>query len=172
MDDKELARRTWGSSPTGWSARASTSLGLAPSSRRSCTIGEATKCLGFPRWCRFTRPVASASWRIGFGPGYDALTFLEAGAHYSGIDITPENVDRAKKHLGFFGYSPDVREGDAEALPYDDASFDFVFFQRRPASWSGHPPRPLRSGPRPAPRQDHLLGATCRIARTVPPPNA
>jgi hypothetical protein len=29
---------------------------------------------------------------VGFRPGYDALTFLQNGAIYCGIDITPENI--------------------------------------------------------------------------------
>jgi ubiquinone/menaquinone biosynthesis C-methylase UbiE len=64
---------------------------------------------------------------IGFGPGFDALTFMSHGAIYSGVDITPENVDRTKSHLGYFGYSPDVREADAENLPFPAGSFDVVY---------------------------------------------
>jgi SAM-dependent methyltransferase len=64
---------------------------------------------------------------IGFGPGYDALTFLQNGALYTGIDITPENVERTKQHLAFFGLVPDVREGDAEHLEFADDSFDAIY---------------------------------------------
>jgi hypothetical protein len=32
-----------------------------------------------------------------FGPGYDALTFLQNGAIYCGIDITPKNIERTRK---------------------------------------------------------------------------
>ena len=31
---------------------------------------------------------------VGFGAGYDAYEFCRHGAVYSGIDITPENIDR------------------------------------------------------------------------------
>src|SRR3546814_17600834 len=41
---------------------------------------------------------------IGFGPGYDALSFLQAGADYHGIDLTPENIERTRKHLGYYGF--------------------------------------------------------------------
>jgi ubiquinone/menaquinone biosynthesis C-methylase UbiE len=64
---------------------------------------------------------------IGFGPGYDALTFLENGADYQGIDITPENVERTRKHLAFYGYEPKVQQGDAENLPFADDTFDVAF---------------------------------------------
>jgi SAM-dependent methyltransferase len=64
---------------------------------------------------------------VGFGPGYDAFAFMRSGALYSGIDITPENVERTKQHLGHYGLSPDVLEADAEQLPFDDAAFDVVY---------------------------------------------
>lgn len=64
---------------------------------------------------------------IGFGPGYDALKFMQSGADYTGIDITEQNVERTKKHLGFFELTPNVQQGDAESLPFSDASFDVVY---------------------------------------------
>src|SRR3546814_9176077 len=64
---------------------------------------------------------------IGFGPGYDALSFLQAGADYHGIDLTPENIERTRKHLGYYGFEPDVRQGDAEHLPHPDGTFDIVY---------------------------------------------
>jgi ubiquinone/menaquinone biosynthesis C-methylase UbiE len=64
---------------------------------------------------------------LGFGPGYDALACMQNGADYRGIDITPENVERTRKHLAFYGYEPKVELGDAENLPFEDESFDIVF---------------------------------------------
>jgi ubiquinone/menaquinone biosynthesis C-methylase UbiE len=64
---------------------------------------------------------------IGFGPGFDAFNFMSQGAVYSGIDITPENVERTINHLRYFGYVPDVREGDAENLPFADGTFDVAY---------------------------------------------
>jgi ubiquinone/menaquinone biosynthesis C-methylase UbiE len=52
---------------------------------------------------------------------------MQAVAYYRGIDITTENVERTKKHLGFFSFTPDVVQGDAEALPYPHNSFDIVY---------------------------------------------
>jgi len=64
---------------------------------------------------------------LGFGAGYDAYEFCRNGADYTGIDITPENVERTQKHLGFYGYTPHVMEGDAENLQFADESFDALF---------------------------------------------
>ena len=64
---------------------------------------------------------------LGFGPGYDALTCLQNGADYYGIDITPENIGRTKKHLSICGYDPKIILSDAENLPFASERFDIVF---------------------------------------------
>lgn len=64
---------------------------------------------------------------LGCGAGYDAYEFCRNGARYTGIDITPENIERTIKHLGYYGYSPQVQEGDAEHLSFADRSFDVVY---------------------------------------------
>lgn len=64
---------------------------------------------------------------MGCGAGYDAYEFCRNGADYTGIDIAPENIERTKKHLSFYGYSPIILEGDAENLEFEDESFDMVF---------------------------------------------
>ena len=64
---------------------------------------------------------------LGCGAGYDAYEFMRNGANYTGIDLTPENPIRVIKHLSYFGYKPNVMEGDAEALLFHEASFDIVF---------------------------------------------
>ena len=64
---------------------------------------------------------------LGCGAGYDAYEFCRNGVIYTGIDITPENIDRTKKHLGYYGYAPNVLEGDAENLQFGDGTFDVVF---------------------------------------------
>jgi SAM-dependent methyltransferase len=64
---------------------------------------------------------------LGCGAGYDAYEFIRNGAEYTGIDITPENIERTKKHLAFYGYIPKVFVGDAEDLEFMEGSFDIVF---------------------------------------------
>ena len=64
---------------------------------------------------------------IGCGAGYDAYEFARFGADYTGIDLVPENIHRTKVHLGLYGLKADVREADAEDLPFPDSSFDVVF---------------------------------------------
>jgi ubiquinone/menaquinone biosynthesis C-methylase UbiE len=64
---------------------------------------------------------------IGCGAGYDAFEFMRNGADYTGIDLVPENPNRVRKHLGYFGFEPRVLEADAESLPFEDETFDVVF---------------------------------------------
>ena len=64
---------------------------------------------------------------VGCGAGYDALEFCRAGALYRGIDLTPENPLRARLHLGFYGYTPDILQGDAENLSFADDAFDAYY---------------------------------------------
>jgi len=64
---------------------------------------------------------------LGCGAGYDAYFFCKNGADYTGIDIALENVERTKRHLSFYGYTPNVIEGDAEELPFEDEIFDLVY---------------------------------------------
>lgn len=64
---------------------------------------------------------------MGCGAGYDAYESCRNGTHYVGIDITPENPERTRKHLGFYGYTPQVITGDAENLPFKTESFEILF---------------------------------------------
>jgi SAM-dependent methyltransferase len=59
---------------------------------------------------------------VGCGPGYVSAAAAERGAVSTGLDFSGEMVAIAKKmfpHIEF-------REGDAQNLPFDDASFDRV----------------------------------------------
>jgi SAM-dependent methyltransferase len=64
---------------------------------------------------------------IGCGTGVHARLLAEAGARLSAVDLTPTAVELTRRRLELAGLSGDVREADAEHLPYDDASFDFVW---------------------------------------------
>lgn len=64
---------------------------------------------------------------VGFGSGFSVQLFAEAGANVTGIDLTPWAVETTRARLRAFDLEADVDEGDAEALPFDDESFDLVF---------------------------------------------
>ena len=63
---------------------------------------------------------------VGCGQGIDLARYAAAGARVVGIDLTPRHVELARSHLAGRGLSATVVEGDAEALPFVDRSFDRV----------------------------------------------
>jgi SAM-dependent methyltransferase len=66
---------------------------------------------------------------VACGTGVVAVTAARRGAKVSGLDLTPVLIERARKNASIAGVEIDFIEGDAEALPYTDASFDLVLSQ-------------------------------------------
>jgi len=64
---------------------------------------------------------------IGCGMGSDGVSFAIAGAEYTGIDLTPHNVELARKQLECYGVTGTVRVMDAENLEFPDNAFDCVY---------------------------------------------
>lgn len=60
---------------------------------------------------------------VGTGSGLFAEEFYKRGIQTTGIDLNPEMIDAAKSFLP----NCDFHIGVAEALPFDDNSFDMVF---------------------------------------------
>jgi SAM-dependent methyltransferase len=63
---------------------------------------------------------------VATGAGNAALPAARAGARVTGLDLTPELLDDARRHAAEEELEIDWVQGDAEALPFDDASFDRV----------------------------------------------
>ncbi|HEV2975270.1 MAG TPA: methyltransferase domain-containing protein [Solirubrobacteraceae bacterium] len=63
---------------------------------------------------------------VGCGQGIDLVEYAIAGARATGVDLTPRHVELARRHLAALGLSASVVHGDAEQLPFRNASFDFV----------------------------------------------
>jgi SAM-dependent methyltransferase len=67
---------------------------------------------------------------VGTGTGVVALTAARAGAKVTGLDLTPALLDHARENARIAGQGGIVwTDGDAEDLPYPDASFDVVVSQ-------------------------------------------
>lgn len=64
---------------------------------------------------------------IGCGPGWVTVQYAAAGAKVSSVDLTSAAVELCKKHLDYRGLTADVRQGNAEQLPFPDNHFDMVF---------------------------------------------
>lgn len=126
-DGKAEAQKTWGASPTGWTSAPEHAPGTLEFFEKARAFRDQEEQPWLSQVVPFSSMKDKRVLEIGCGPGYDALKLMQAGADYSGIDITAENVERTKRHLGFLGFDPDVRQGDAEALPFPDASFDVAY---------------------------------------------
>lgn len=64
---------------------------------------------------------------IGVGLGADHHRFALAGARLSGIDLTERAVEHTRRRFDLFGLESHIQVGDAESLPFEDASFDWVY---------------------------------------------
>ena len=77
---------------------------------------------------------------VGTGSGGNvAIPAALRGARVVGLDVTPELLESARGHAAEAGVDVEWIEGDAQALPFGDASFDRVvstfgamFAQRKP----------------------------------------
>ena len=63
---------------------------------------------------------------VGCGSGQLALMAAKDGMEVTGVDIASNSVERARERAQAEGVQARFEEGDAEALPFDDARFDVV----------------------------------------------
>jgi SAM-dependent methyltransferase len=66
---------------------------------------------------------------VGCGTGVVAVTAARIGARVRGLDLTPELLERARENARIANVEIEFREGDVEALPFEDAAFDVVLSQ-------------------------------------------
>jgi SAM-dependent methyltransferase len=66
---------------------------------------------------------------VACGTGVVAVTAARLGAQATGLDLTPELLERARENAQIAGVGVEWHEGDAEQLPFGDAAFDVVLSQ-------------------------------------------
>ena len=72
-------------------------------------------------------PRAGERWLdVATGTGAVALRAARAGADVTGVDLAPALIETARRNASAEGLDVTFDVGDAEALPYEDASFDAV----------------------------------------------
>ena len=117
---------------------------------------------------------------VGCGTGVVAVTAARAGARVNALDLSPVLLERAKQNAALAGVEIEFKEGDVEALPYGDATFDVVtsqfghMFAPRPDVAIGEMLRVLKPGGTIAFSTwppEHFVGQMfALVARHVPPP--
>lgn len=63
---------------------------------------------------------------VAAGTGNTAIRAAEVGANVTALDITPEHFVAGRREAASRGVQLEWVEGDAEALPFEDAQFDVV----------------------------------------------
>src|SRR3954451_9251633 len=72
---------------------------------------------------------------LGCGTGYISAWLARRGAMPIGIDLTPAQLDTARKMQQQFGIEFPLVEGNAESTPFADASADFVISEYGASIW-------------------------------------
>lgn len=71
-------------------------------------------------------PAGSQVLELAPGPGYLAIEIARSGRQVSALDISKSFVKIAGENANKAGVTVDVRHGNAAAMPFADASFDYV----------------------------------------------
>jgi SAM-dependent methyltransferase len=80
-----------------------------------------------PQYADFEGSRGKRVLEIGVGLGTDFVRFARAGANVTGVDLTEHSAKLVARRLELEGLDGEVRLADAEALPFEDNSFDRVY---------------------------------------------
>jgi SAM-dependent methyltransferase len=80
------------------------------------------------KFARFEEGNAEDVLEIGVGMGADHLEWAKSRPRrLAGVDLTPRAVAWTAQRLSGYGFASELREGDAEHLPFSDNSFSIVY---------------------------------------------
>jgi SAM-dependent methyltransferase len=72
---------------------------------------------------------------LGCGTGYFSAWFAQRGARPVGVDVTPAQLDTARRLQAETGIGFPLVEASAESVPLPDASFDLAFSEYGASIW-------------------------------------
>lgn len=86
------------------------------------TEGHILQCLDAIRFA------GKRTLEIGLGQGADSEQIIRRGGRWSGLDLTPESVQRVRLRLQLRGLPyEDLKQGSVLEIPYDTGSFDILY---------------------------------------------
>ena len=80
-----------------------------------------------PQVMEFSSHAGERVLEIGAGLGTDLAQFAKHGALTTDLDLSSGHLEHAKRNFALRGLTGAFRHGDAETLPFDDATFDVVY---------------------------------------------
>jgi len=122
---KERVRAFWQANPCGVKF-----ADAPPGTRQFYELVEAhryTKEWHIPIAANFANASGLKVLEIGCGLGTDGAQFAEAGADYTGVDLTEAAIELARKRFELFDVKGKFQTADAEDLEFADNSFDVVY---------------------------------------------
>lgn len=126
----EIKRRTreqWGNDPCG----AIHGDGYEIGSREFFDNVEMHRYEVYAPWMRDVMEFAGFAGKelleVGCGMGSDLLQFARGGSIVTGLDYTPRSVEISRRRFRVYDVPGTFLIGDAENLPFPDASFDVVY---------------------------------------------
>jgi ubiquinone/menaquinone biosynthesis C-methylase UbiE len=75
---------------------------------------------------RFRERKGKSVLEIGCGIGIDAAEFARHGAQVTTLDLSPKNIELAKKYFSYNNLKGNLLVGNAEAMEFEDNAFDVV----------------------------------------------
>jgi ubiquinone/menaquinone biosynthesis C-methylase UbiE len=122
---KERVRAFWQANPCGVKF-----ADAEPGTRRFYELVEAhryEKEWHIPAAADFASARGLKVLEIGCGLGTDGAQFAEAGADYTGVDLTEAAINLARRRFELFNLHGNFETADAEKLDFPDGSFDLVY---------------------------------------------
>lgn len=122
---KERVRAFWQANPCGVKF-----ADAPPGTRKFYELVEAhryTKEWHIPVAADFEGARGLKVLEIGCGLGTDGAQFAQAGADYTGVDLTEAAVELARKRFETFGIPGKFETADAEELQFANDTFDLVY---------------------------------------------
>jgi len=122
---KERVRAFWQANPCGVKF-----ADAPPGTRKFYELVEAhryTKEWHIPIAADFESARGLKVLEIGCGLGTDGAQFAQAGADYTGVDLTEAAVELARQRFEMFGIPGAFQTADAEQLQFADNTFDLVY---------------------------------------------